>query len=170
LKFLDASRLPSVAEIIVTGHSLGGALATVFAPWLHYQLSSTAKTTNIKVYTFAAPTAGNQAFANMYNSKFSQSFRYHNDIDVIPKAWADLSGIKELFPAPGPACPWEMKDTVDVVGLWLSRIDKVVYVQPDKGIRLNGRADATGDFLKELGDQHGHNTYLALLGAPLLPF
>ena len=170
LDYLNPRVTPD-CEIIVTGHSLGGALATVLAPWLKYELSQAGKSPEIKVYTYAAPTAGNQAFADMYNNMFSQSFRYYNDIDVIPKAWAGLSGIKDLYPAPGPACPREFKDTVDLVSLWLSRIDGVSYVQPNaQGNSLNGVATSTTDFLAEVGDQHGHNTYLTLLGAPLLPF
>jgi hypothetical protein len=47
----------------------------------------------------------------------------------------------------------------------------VVYVQPNgNGNPLNGVAGATTDFLTEVGNQHGHNNYLTLLGAPVLPF
>jgi triacylglycerol lipase len=165
------NQVPAGSEIIVTGHSLGGALTTVVALWLQYELSQAGKAATIIPYTFAGPTAGNQAFADLYNQTFSQSYRYYNNIDVIPMAWAGLSGVKELFPSPGPSCPWEIKDTVDLVNLWLSRIDGVVYVQPNgQGTPLNGVAAASEKFLTEVGTQHGHNNYLSLLGAPLLPF
>jgi triacylglycerol lipase len=170
LDYIEA-QVPAGSEILITGHSLGGALTTVLAPWLQYQLSQAGKAVAITPYTFAAPTAGNQAFADFYTNLFSRSFRYYNDIDVIPKAWAGLLSIRELFPSPGPSCPWEIKDTVDVVNLWLGRIDGVTYVQPNgDGNPLNGVAAATKSFLTEVGDQHAHNNYLTLLGAPVLPF
>src|SRR5947209_4154510 len=50
--------------IFVTGHSLGGCLASVVAPWLAHELGSAE---SIKVYTFAAPSAGNGNFATFYN-------------------------------------------------------------------------------------------------------
>jgi hypothetical protein len=169
LDYIEA-QVGAGSEIIITGHSLGGALTTVLAPWLQYQLSQSGKAVTIIPYTYAAPTAGNQAFADFYTTMFSRSFRYYNDIDVIPKAWAALSSVKDLYPAPGPTCPWEIKDTVDVVTLWLSRIDGVTYVQPNgNGNPLNGVAGAA-EFLTEAGIQHGHNNYLTLLGAPVLPF
>jgi triacylglycerol lipase len=171
LDYIKAQTSAPDCEILVTGHSLGGGLATVLAPWLQYELSQSGLTATINVYTYAAPTAGNQAFADFYNNLFSQSARYYNDIDVIPMAWANLAKVKALYPAPGPQCLWEIRDTVDLVNLWLSRIDGVVYVDPNgSGSPLNGTAVASEDFLAEIGTQHGHNNYLQLLGAPLLPF
>src|SRR6476620_10763686 len=48
---------------IVTGHSLGGCLATVVAPWMRALLPD--KIT-IQPITFAAPTAGDEEFAAYY--------------------------------------------------------------------------------------------------------
>jgi triacylglycerol lipase len=167
--FVDSQITPSGADIFVTGHSLGGALATVLAPWLVYRLSQNNAKNRVTPYTYAAPTAGNAAFASFYTGLFKSSYRYHNAIDVVPKAWADLSSVKGLYPSSGPACPWELKDTIDLVSDWLNAI-KVSYTQPDgAGESLPGVPVSTSDFFAEALDQHDHNYYLKLLGAPTVP-
>src|SRR5262245_24117236 len=53
------------AQLMVTGHSLGGALTSLVAAWLRDQLPRTGQAANVAItpYTFAAPTAGNPGFA-----------------------------------------------------------------------------------------------------------
>jgi triacylglycerol lipase len=163
---------PEDATIVVTGHSLGGCLASVLAPWLRYQLSEAGSTRRtLMPFTFAAPTAGNQAFANMYNTMFPNSWHYYNTLDAIPNGFATLAAIKELYPLPGPKCPWELADAIDFVNYLLNTAG-VSYVQTnDNGKPLPGKvSDSGADFLSEMSIQHGHNTYLSLLGAPILPF
>src|SRR5262245_44658719 len=60
------------ANVMVSGHSLGGALTSLVAAWLHDQLPKTGQVANVSItpYTFAAPTAGNPAFASYYNGLF----------------------------------------------------------------------------------------------------
>ena len=105
--FVESKIAPSGANVFVTGHSLGGALTTVLAPWLVYQLSQSNAKNPVMPYTYAGPTAGNATFASFYTGLFKNSYRYYNAIDIVPKAWADLSSIKNLYCSPGPACPWE---------------------------------------------------------------
>jgi hypothetical protein len=167
--FVDSQIAPSGADIFVTGHSLGGALTTVLAPWLVYQLSQSNAKNAVMPYTYAAPTAGNSAFASFYTGLFKSSYRYYNTIDIVPKAWADLLSIKSLYSSPGPACPWELKDTIDLISDWLNAI-KVGYTQPNEtGENLPGVPSPTSDFFAEALDQHDHNYYLKLLGAPTVP-
>jgi len=52
--------------LIITGHSLGGCLATLVAPWLQHSLSAANVRNPIVPTTFAAPTAGNAAFATYF--------------------------------------------------------------------------------------------------------
>ena len=167
--FVESKIAPSGADIFVTGHSLGGALTTVLAPWLVNRLSQINAKNVVMPYTFAAPTAGNAAFASFYTGLFTESYRYHNAIDIVPKAWADLSSIKSLYSSPGPACPWELKDTIDLTLGWLNAV-KVSYTQPNgSGEILPGAPSPTNDFFAEALDQHDHNYYLKLLGAPTVP-
>jgi Lipase (class 3) len=167
--FVDSRIVPSGADIFVTGHSLGGALATVLAPWLVYRLSQSNANNTVTPYTYAAPTAGNATFASFYTGLFQRSYRYYNAIDIVPKAWADLLSIKSLYSSPGPACPWELKDTIDLTLDWLKAV-KVSYTQPNgAGENLPGMPSSTSDFFTEALDQHDHNYYLKLLGAPPVP-
>ena len=167
--FVDSKIAPSGAEIFVTGHSLGGALTTVLAPWLVYRLSQSNAHNVVMPYTYAAPTAGNATFASFYTGLFQNSYRYYNVIDVVPKAWADLLSVKSLYSSPGPTCPWELKGTIDLVSDWLNAV-QVSYSQPNgAGQSLPGVPSPTNDFFAEALDQHDHNYYLKLLGAPTVP-
>ncbi len=169
LAFVDSKIAPSGADIFVTGHSLGGALTTVLAPWLVYRLSQINAKNAVMPYTYAAPTAGNAAFASFYTGLFTESHRYYNAIDIVPKAWADLSSIKSLYSSPGPACPWELRDTIDLTLGWLDAV-RISYTQPNgPGESLPGVPSPTSDFFAEALDQHDHNYYLKLLGAPPVP-
>lgn len=100
ISFLE-SVLVSGTSLTVTGHSLGGNLATVLAPWLYYTLKQANKSVPMSVYTFAAPAAGNQAFANDYDKLFGgSSWRYQLQNDIIP-----------MFPVPAQ---------VLIVSMWYS--------------------------------------------------
>ncbi|HLM66175.1 MAG TPA: lipase family protein [Longimicrobium sp.] len=160
------------ACVVVTGHSLGGCLASVLAPHLRHRLPEV----TVAPVTFAAPTAGNEAFAAFFDSLFPGAPRYYNRLDVVPMAWAGLDAFVSLFPPPGPRCPAAFRETARLVTRWLRRAG-VSYAQPGEGIELAGvperlflRMDPVAAFTRELLRQHHPNSYLALLGAPGLPF
>jgi triacylglycerol lipase len=154
--------------LFVTGHSLGGCLTSVLAPWLQYQLSLLKSGLYVVPFTFAAPTAGNAAFADWYTQSFSAgSWRYCNTIDMVPMAWNNLSEIKNLFSAPGPSCPLAMEGVIDMVNGWLNDVDQVSYAQTNgPGTPLANQPTAMTDWFSEVGLQHSHLTYLAILNAP----
>ncbi|GMH18762.1 hypothetical protein Nepgr_020603 [Nepenthes gracilis] len=71
-------------HVYVTGHSLGGALATLLA--LDLSSSQVAKSGAISVtmYNFGSPRVGNKLFAEVYNEKVKDSWRVMNHRDIIP--------------------------------------------------------------------------------------
>lgn len=71
-------------HVYCTGHSLGGALATLLA--LELSSGQFAKTGAISVtmYNFGSPRVGNRRFAEVYNEKVKDSWRVVNHRDIIP--------------------------------------------------------------------------------------
>ncbi|WP_412971451.1 lipase family protein [Glaciecola sp. MF2-115] len=77
------------SKIILTGHSLGGALATLTSCYL---MEQGIKSENIEVYTFGAPPVGAIDYCNYYKEKLA-IYRLVNSDDVVPK----LEKITNLF-------------------------------------------------------------------------
>jgi hypothetical protein len=168
------------AEIFVTGHSLGGCLASVLAPSLAQQLGSA---NNFKVYTFAAPSAGNQDFASYYDRLFtnaaaaSTAYRVFNDLDIVPESWATLPAIARKY-TPAPPCPDALKPVIEravtVVG---STYEQVGSAHHGSAVLLHGQVEvptapalspdpAAALFFQEVDLQHATETYMQLLSAP----
>ena len=97
------------APIVVTGHSLGGCQTTVMATYLSTKLPAGTK---IVPNTFAAPTAGNSAFIQLYEKNFPFSPRWFNNIDLVPKAFANLGDIRGLWAVCGRPAPLLVKIAV----------------------------------------------------------
>lgn len=179
------SGLPAAAGVFVTGHSLGGCLASAIAPLVSQAAGGANR---VKAYTFAAPSAGNAAFATYYNSLFADSahpgqsmaFRVYDTLDVVPNAWASLPVIKTYYQGFVLATP-EIKDIVD----FAQGVVNGDYSQV--GVPSNGSATAlTGGivwpweegigssfdpiadalFAWQVGQQHATTNYLSLLGVP----
>lgn len=68
-------------RIIVTGHSLGGALATLCAVDLQYNFP---KQIHIEIYTFGAPRVGNAGFQESFNERVPRSYRIIYGMDIVP--------------------------------------------------------------------------------------
>jgi Lipase (class 3) len=78
-------------QVLVTGHSLGGALATLCAA----DLSDRSNLPTPILYTFASPQVGNSAFAEGFNTRMSKtcnakfrtscSVRVYRPMDIVPK-------------------------------------------------------------------------------------
>ncbi len=75
------SKLPSSLTLYVTGHSLGGALATLAAP----DLNACFGERKIKVYTYASPRVGDPSFVRMFNRNIPVSVRVANKYDIVPQ-------------------------------------------------------------------------------------
>ena len=66
-------------DIYITGHSLGGALCTLFGFELSHEIDN-----HVSIVSFASPRVGNQAFKDAFDSKQNlEHYRITNDRDVI---------------------------------------------------------------------------------------
>jgi hypothetical protein len=119
-------------KLVVSGHSLGGALSPTLALWLHDVriLWDLLGEVALSTMPTAGPTAGNSAFAAYSDSKLSIT-RFANAIDVVPHAWqaSDLAEIPTLY---------------------------VPYIEPDDAINdlvaLAERISKNGDYTQLVGD------------------
>ena len=182
--FLTAA--PAGTPILITGHSLGGCLASALAPCV---ASWVGGPSSLAVYTIAAPSPGNQDFAAYYNTLFtdqsggSTAFRFFNSLDVVPNAWASLNTVETYYPPLVP-CPSDIKKIVSraetAVG---ANYRQVGDLAAGSAIELSGTVitpfgarrgrlglDPFEDalFLWEAAQQHACTTYQALLQTPLI--
>ena len=71
----------------ITGHSLGGAVATLCAVDLQYNFG---QQITLEAYTFGSPRVGNQAFVDSYNRRVPDTWRVVNGWDAVvgvPAPW-----------------------------------------------------------------------------------
>ncbi|CAH9137291.1 unnamed protein product [Cuscuta epithymum] len=71
-------------HVYVTGHSLGGALATLLALELSSSQLAKRGAVSVTMYNFGSPRVGNKPFAEVYNEKVKDSWRVVNHRDIIP--------------------------------------------------------------------------------------
>ena len=193
LDFLMTKAVEGRKLLAVTGHSLGANLATVYAPWLHFQIVQAKQPVPpiFAVLTFAAPTAGNTAFAQAFDAIFRNSWRYHNAVDIVPH-FAVPSELREVagFYLPAPQAK-DIETTIDGVTITLAEVIDGAAVTIELSEVFNSGSDyshtnvtrgsevlnAAGqlcpptsqdpliEWFEQAGCQHGHDTYLRLLGA-----
>ncbi len=77
---LDAAKKTPHRRIVCTGHSLGGALATLAALDIQYNLPDK----EVRCYTYGSPKVGNADFVKSYNKRVPQTFRIVNSSDAVP--------------------------------------------------------------------------------------
>ncbi|GFE19272.1 hypothetical protein Sgleb_73190 [Streptomyces glebosus] len=171
---LDAAPASPQPTVYLTGHSLGGCIATMLAPYL--QAQTWPKQPKFAVMTYAAPTAGGQSFVDYFNSvPWVIDERQNNAYDLVPHAWADLDTTAGWYPSPGPQATEEVKVLIGTIS---KRTKGNVYVQPGTLCLMNTGYTSlaknlvnktTQDFLGQVAFQHANSTYLDLVGAPPVP-
>ncbi|HEY5262236.1 MAG TPA: hypothetical protein VIJ33_09000 [Solirubrobacteraceae bacterium] len=76
---------PNLTKLYVTGHSLGGALASICALDIATALCpSDPKVPRPRLYTYASPFVGDQAFATMVNQSMLEAYRINDSSDWVP--------------------------------------------------------------------------------------
>lgn len=81
-------------EVLVTGHSLGGALASVSAYAMQKDIAPEAK---VRAVTFSAPRAFDQKAAEDFeNSLGARALRIYNDGDIVPMVALGAQGYKHV--------------------------------------------------------------------------
>jgi len=161
-------------QVTVTGHSKGGALASTTALWLadtqgtevppaeQWDPNATAE---VRCFSFAGPTAGNEAFAHHSNATLGANcVRTINTKDIVPHAWTstDLEEIPALY-QPGVHHIGAIDDLIKEIVADQTE-QKLDYAHPDVERRIEGRIDLGRPlFFDQLVYQH-MEAYLHGLG------
>jgi predicted lipase len=80
LEIVEKELSKRLYSIYCTGHSLGGALATIMALDLRKKLRIP-----VVVYTYGSPKVGNRWFARFFNKNIKNSYRLVNEEDPFPQ-------------------------------------------------------------------------------------
>jgi hypothetical protein len=172
LTFLSTAAAGSATplEVVVTGHSKGGALAPALALWLTETQDRNRTPANecwdpggaaqIRCVAFAGPTPGNRAFADRVDQRVGAGLsQVANANDLVTKAWrvADLGMIPSLYGIrSAPLAP--------LVGLVGNAVASFAYEHPTNGrSSFQGALDPARPLAAELIHQH-MDAYLVDLG------
>ncbi|KAF8300448.1 putative lipase [Trypanosoma cruzi] len=102
-----------IEGILITGHSLGGAMANIAAANLMSQNPLFPGAPKVLLYTFGQPRVGNEAFANWLLASFCrdghESYRVTHKRDVVPHLLPMLFG---FYHAPNEVWYDNDEDTV----------------------------------------------------------
>jgi len=159
-------------EVIVTGHSKGGAIVPAVALWLAETQGSDVPPADqwdpgararVHAVSFAGPTAGNRAFAARCDSVLRDRFvRYVNPLDVVPHAWVpdEIRCIPKLYRDAGIDGS-VLVDLVEAIAEGIAHLD---YGHAGRLIQLPGKiADDRRSFVAQMIYQH-LDGYLDALG------
>ncbi len=78
----DYIKSSGASSVVATGHSLGGALATLCAVDIQYNFS---EQVTIEAYTYGAPKVGNDGFQESYRQRVPNSYRVVHGMDLVPE-------------------------------------------------------------------------------------
>ena len=76
----------SSANVLVTGHSLGGAMAMICG----MELKRVFQAIKLEIHTFGAPRIGTKQLAHHINNKIENVYRVVRNRDIIPHLPPDL--------------------------------------------------------------------------------
>lgn len=151
------------SELALTGHGLGGALASTLAMYLkdtQKKWDTSKKVFVISAYPTGTTTPGNEAFANRLSSNIDYH-SFYNRLDVVPHAWqedllvqvphfysdyiADSSNYSLINPLIGVFCASAMLNTV--CRNYKYSALKINYQQAKPFVALAGTFDTESDYI-----------------------
>ncbi|RBL90331.1 lipase family protein [Chitinophaga flava] len=177
--FLKTEAVSKNKKVIITGHSLGGNIANVYASYFVTALKQEGiNYNNTNLFTFAAPAAGDSGFATDLDNKITEAWHFENVQDVIPKC-PTVSGLinaSRLY-VPSPASD---KIIVTYENLEVSLWDAYVllagilyayaYTRQERNYIVFGAAldpryrnNTLTDYFNQLGAQHAMVMYTSYL-------
>ena len=77
--------------VSVCGHSLGGAMAHLFALYFAQELSQT-----VKLYTYGSPRVGGWSFNKKFKTTTIEAHRFRNNNDIVPTVPFAIMGYKHV--------------------------------------------------------------------------
>jgi Lipase (class 3) len=143
-------------ELAVTGHSKGGALATALGLRLVERQDEwdPAARAEVKTYTFAGPTPGNQAFAHRAEETLKRRCtRMTNQRDVVTQAWisTQLREVPDLY-APSCESPAVVRDMAEALA---DSVHDLEYRHAGEGVPFTGTLSPKAPgFLSQAVFQH----------------
>ena len=122
--------VPASASLVVTAHSLGSALATLFT----MENAKTNQVDNPLLCTFASPYVGDQDFVDAFNALDLTSWRVVNTQDLVPKVPGELLGFRHVDTAIERTSSGKTRLSVacwHAMATYLSLIDPGLPVEPE---------------------------------------
>jgi len=153
LDYLRSLAAKGPLELIVAGHSLGGALTVAATAWLHDQLPKLGGSVSLWPHTFAAPTVWNQPFATWFASAFPY-YAAVNGNDIVPMAWNNLAGVMATFPSPGPNLEKTNWPLYFAIGLVLPVVPTYTSIAASNPDPFTAAPAANETWLVEAGSMH----------------
>ena len=110
--YLNSNTFADGLQLIITGHSLGGALSPTLALYLKETQgvpggwNSEGKVKGIQAWPTAGPTPGNEVFAGLLSVDVNYN-SFYNTIDIVPHAWQanTLAKIPTIYNPDLPTLP-----------------------------------------------------------------
>ncbi|HVI45383.1 MAG TPA: lipase family protein [Chitinophaga sp.] len=177
-------------QVIITGHSLGGNVANLYASYYAEMLKKNNKSTrNLSLYTFAAPASGNSLFSFDLDSKIISVAHYQNTNDIVPnfptvQGFEDTAKLynpipdasKVMVTLPGQQQSTTLQNALDTIAELLGVIN-LNYTQQSQGLTkfstdLNlqfNKFNTINEWLGQAGVQHQLPYYADQVGVYNLP-
>ena len=76
---LQAAKDTELQQVVTTGHSLGGGLATLAALDIQFNTDK-----DVSCYTYGSPKVGNKNFIASFNRRVPKTYRFVNRFDLVP--------------------------------------------------------------------------------------